>query len=85
MSTAPIAQGPVEVNVSPQPLGHHVRLAGHHWLERLDIDGHSFGLVCLQWNPCAKKWSHSGNVGTNLYVETQGWRYVERCPMPDEG
>lgn len=64
------------------PPGHHVRGAGHHWLEILDCDGHSFGICVLQWNPGARKWSHSGNVGTGMYVDTRYWRYVAECPLP---
>jgi hypothetical protein len=64
------------------PLPPNAKAAEHHWLEVLDIDGHSFGLVVAQWNPGAKRWSHSGMVGSGLYLETQYWRYVAPCPMP---
>jgi hypothetical protein len=69
--------------VQPFPPGHHIRLADHHWLERCDCDGHSFGLVVLQWNPGAKRWSHSGYVGTGFYVDTTYWKYIAICPLPD--
>ncbi|WP_146039558.1 MULTISPECIES: hypothetical protein [unclassified Variovorax] len=60
-----------------------MKTAEHHWLEVKDMDGHSFGLVVAQWNPGARKWSHSGNVGTGLYLNSDYWRYVAPCPMPD--
>lgn len=65
------------------PPANRLKAAEHHWLEVLDTDGHSFGLVVLQWNPGAKRWSHSGQVGTGRYVDTSYWRYVGPCPMPD--
>ena len=67
------------------PPNYHIKLAGHHWLEKIDMDGHSFGLIVLQWNPGAQKWSHSGNVGTGAYVEVpDSWKYIAECPMPEE-
>ena len=60
-----------------------LKRAEHHWLEVLDSDGHSFGLIVLQWNPGAQRWSHSGMVGTGIYVDTSYYRYVAQCPMPD--
>lgn len=60
------------------------RSAGHHWLEKRDIDGHTFGLVVLQWCPGAKRWSHSGHVGSDIYVDTSYWLYEAPCPMPGE-
>lgn len=64
--------------VPPQP-----KDAGHHWLEDFDCDGHSFGMVVAQWNPGARRWSHSGNVATGMYLDTRHWKYVAPCPMPD--
>ena len=66
----------------PAPPGQHFKTAGHHWLEVKDSDGHSFGIVVMQWNPGAKRWSSSGNVGTGIYRDTSGWMYVGRCPEP---
>jgi len=68
--------------VEPSPPTYQVKMAGHHWLEHMDMDGHSFGVVVLQWNPGAKRWSHSGNVGTGIYVDTHHWRYVGPCSIP---
>lgn len=68
--------------VAPSPAPPNIKMADHHWLEVMDSDGHSFGLVVAQWNPGAKRWSHSGNVATGMYLDTQLWRYVEPCPMP---
>lgn len=67
----------------PQPPTKHIRTADHHWLDRYDIDGHFHHRVVLQWNPSAKRWSHSGNVGTGIYVNTQYWRYVAPCLIPE--
>ncbi len=72
------------VDGEPVPPGWQARTAGHHWLEKLDSDGHSSGVIVLQWNPSARRWSFSGNVGTGMYVNTKGWKYVERCPVPGE-
>lgn len=69
---------------TPTPPGWKAKIAGHHWLDKRDSDGHSFGLVVLQWNPVAKKWSHSGDCGTGIYIETRYWQYVSECPMPEE-
>jgi hypothetical protein len=65
------------------PFPPHPKAADHHWLEVFDMDGHSFGLVVAQWNPGARRWSHSGLVATGMYLETRHWRYVAPCPMPD--
>lgn len=67
----------------PVPPGYEIRAGGHHWLDRYDSDGHYFGRVVLQWNPGAKKWSHSGNVGSNMFVNTSNWKYVAPCPIPE--
>lgn len=68
--------------VEPQPPGYKVRMADHHWLEKIDSDGHRLGLVVLQWNPSAKRWSHSGYAGAGVYVDTRDWAYVAECPLP---
>lgn len=64
------------------PVPPNPKVADHHWLEEMDGDGHSFGLLVAQWNPGAKRWSHSGNVGSGVYLYTQHWRYVAPCPWP---
>lgn len=68
---------------SPIPPKRYLKTAEHHWLEVKDSDGHSFGLVVVQWNPGAQKWSHSGYVGANMYLETANWVYHSYCPMPE--
>lgn len=70
--------------VPSEPIPPNTKTAEHHWLEVFDSDGHSFGLVVLQWNPGAKRWSHSGDIGTGIYVNTYGWKYIAKCPMPEE-
>lgn len=70
--------------MSLEPVPPNPRSGDHHWLEKIDMDGHSGGLIVLQWNPGAKRWSTSGNLGTGIYVETAGWKYVELCPLPSE-
>ena len=76
----------VSLDGPPSPItppGYQVRHAGHHWLEEYDSDGHFHGLKVLQWNPGAMKWSHSGLVGTGLYVEvTTHWKYHSECALP---
>lgn len=67
----------------PVPPKWHIRLAGHHWLLKKDMDGHIYGLIVLQWCPSARRWSHSGNVGTDIYVPTKYWEYKEECPIPN--
>lgn len=66
------------------PVPPNLKSGDHHWLEKYDSDGHSGGLVVLQWNPGAKLWSHSGNMGTGIYVDVQGWKYITLCPLPVE-
>lgn len=71
------------VEGEPLPPIKFIRGAEHHWLEKKDCDGHSGGLVVLQWNPGVKRWSHSGYVGSGIYVSTKDWVYHSQCPMPD--
>lgn len=68
----------------PIPPGCHKNYAGHHWLERIDIDGRRCGLTVLQWNPKAQKWTFSNMVATDSYIDTRGWVYVAECPLPKE-
>lgn len=67
----------------PVPPPKHIRGAEHHWLEKKDCDGHSAGFIVLQWNPFAKRWSHSGCVGTGGYIDTKYWIYKGYCPIPE--
>ena len=69
--------------IEPEPPLNSIRRAGHHWLDVRDYDGHSFGLIALQWNPSAKRWSRSGEVATGRYVSTEGYVYVAECPLPE--
>lgn len=73
-----------QVKVDPVPPGHHVRLAGHHWVQEIDFDGREGSIIVLQWNPSVKRWSHSGQVATGLYVDIKGWKYISVCPIPGE-
>lgn len=79
MANKGIFAGDPEAVVKPP----NPKAAEHHWLEVFDSDGHSFGLVVAQWNPGAQKWSHSGYVGSGLYLDTRYWRYVAPCQMPE--
>lgn len=67
----------------PVPPSTHYRYADHHWIQKIDSDGHVGDTICLQWNPGSKRWSHSGYVGSGIYVEAKGWKYVAHCPMPN--
>lgn len=67
----------------PQPPTKHIRTADHHWLDAYDIDGHYKYRAVLQWNPGAKRWSHSGQVGSGCYVNTEYWVYLGYCPIPE--
>ena len=69
--------------VEPVPPNEYLKRSEHHWLEKLDTDGHSFGLYVAQWNPGARRWSHSGAYGTGIYLNTECWQYVAHCPMPN--
>lgn len=69
-------------DVEPVPPGRHAHEAGHHWLEVRDYDGHSHGLVVMQWQPNAKKWCASGDIATGRNVDTRGWSYLEPVPLP---
>ena len=65
------------------PPGHHINLAGHHWLQMVDYDGHHNGFVVLQWQPIARKWCHSNNIATGRdYNNVDYYVYVAPCPMP---
>lgn len=67
----------------PVPPNKYIKGGYHHWLEKYDCDGHFFGLIVLQWNPGAKRWSHSGNLGTEWYINTENWKYHSVCLMPE--
>lgn len=69
-------------DIEPAPPGVHYAEAGHHWLDTLDFDGRSHGLVVLQWQPGMKKWCASGDIATGRDVDTRGWQYVAPCPTP---
>lgn len=71
------------IDGEPVPPVKYARGADHHWIQKIDYDGHVGDTVCLQWNPGAKRWSHSGYVGSGIYVEAKGWKYVAHCPIPD--
>ncbi len=77
-------QGHLRAFVEPTPPQEFLKRSEHHWLEVLDTDGHSFGLHVVQWNPGARRWSHSGAYGTGLYLDTRCWRYIAHCPTPKE-
>ena len=68
--------------VEPAPPLKYSKSAGHHWLDAFDCDGHYKGRIVLQWNPGAKRWSHSGHVGSNIYVNARYWKYIGHCEMP---
>lgn len=70
-------------NEIPMPPNRHIMMAGHHWLVEVDYDGRENGVRVLQWNPSAKQWSNSGMVGTGIYVDTAGWRYLQHCEVPE--
>lgn len=72
-----------QIKVEPVP-PKGKKLGGHHWLQEVDFDGRVMDTVVLQWNPGAQRWSHSGHVGTGIYVDTKGWNYLAPCPMPGE-
>jgi len=73
---------PCDNPVEPVPPLRMSMDAGHHWLEIRDIDGHSFGLIVLQWQPYAKKWCRSGDIATGRDMDCSGWIYVAPCPIP---
>lgn len=64
------------------PPGHHVELAGHHWLLVRDSDGHVFGYISLQWQPGARRWCHSHQYATGRNYDVEGYEYVAPCPIP---
>jgi hypothetical protein len=66
-----------------EPVPPNPKAAAHAWLEVRDCDGHSFGLVVAQWNPGARRWSHSGYVGSGCYLDTTYWRYAAPLAMPE--
>lgn len=64
------------------PPANHSQLAGHHWLLIKDYDGHEFGLICLQWQPGARRWCHSHEYDTGRDVEVKYYEYVAPCQQP---
>lgn len=58
------------------------KLANHHWLAVYDSDGHYHRSVVLQWNPGAQKWSLSGQVGSDCYINTKHFVYLCPCVQP---
>lgn len=71
--------------VKPLPPAKHIRHAGHHWLEVLDYDGHSFGMIVLQWSPVAQIWTRSNEIATGWEYNASGYRYVAEAPLPPVG
>lgn len=69
------------------PPGNSQRLMGLHWLEVRDYDGHSFGLIALQWNPGSQTWTHSQGHDTHggKAIDTTYYKYVAPIPMPELG
>lgn len=67
---------------TPLPPNHCIKQAGHHWMEEVDSDGHRHGAQVCQWNPGAGRWSHSGYVGTGIYLTTDNWVYLAEAAMP---
>ena len=87
LSSEPLKPSPMqtifETAKEPLPPMSYVRRAEHHWLDEYDSDGHYHGRIVLQWNPGAQRWSHSGMLATNSYINTKFWKYVGHCPMPE--
>lgn len=69
--------------VEPVPPLAHQQNAGHHWLRERTYDGDIRQTLCMQWQPNAKKWCHSGDIATGRDIDTRGWEYLEPCPMPN--
>lgn len=68
----------------PQPPNNEIRQSNHYWLDHYDCDGHYFERIILQWAPSAKRWCHSGNVGTGMYVPiTEYWKIVCKQDIPE--
>ena len=67
----------------PTPPPNHIRHCGHHWLDVFNSDGEYGGRVILQWNASVMRWSNSGMVGTGIYINTGGWKYVCSQEIPD--
>lgn len=73
---------PVNPQISPEPPLGLLKFAGHHWLEDVDTDGHSFGRIVLFWEPSAKRWCHSGLHGTGTYYNAAGFHYIGPVQEP---
>jgi hypothetical protein len=43
-------------------------MALHYWIQLVDSDEHYHSKIVLQWAPNAKRWCHSGNLGTDIYA-----------------
>ena len=91
MPRAPVKPSPVRQRVKffrqlgdPHviPPANHSEQAGLHWLRVRDFDGHDFGLICLQWQPGARRWCQSQQHDTGRDVDVEYYEYVAPCPRP---
>ena len=69
--------------VTTGPTPPNRRQAGFHWLAVYDCDGHYHGRQVMFWQPGAAAWCRSGMHASNADVDTEHWRYVAECPMPE--
>lgn len=67
----------------PRPVGNQIAEAGHHWIDAVDFDGRSHGLIVLQWQPHVQRWCHSGDIATGRDFDAKGYLYVAPCVRPD--
>jgi hypothetical protein len=66
-----------------------MKMAENHWIAKRE--GQYSGsnsiieIFVLQWNPGAQRWSHSGLVGTGMYVMLyDNFEWYAYCPLPED-
>lgn len=70
----------------PRPLvppGHHIGMAGCHWVKQVDYDGRSLGsLEVYQWQPFAKQWCRPNEYAMDRNLDLVHYVWVAPCPLP---
>lgn len=65
-----------------QPPKRHLNFAYHHWVERVDCDGHRCGLEVWQWQPRAKMWCKPNDYARGNDHALSDYVYIGLCPTP---
>ena len=63
------------------PSARRINYAGHHWLTRVDYDGHRCGSIVLQWQPQARRWCLPDDYARGNDFDVSSYEYLSPCAM----